>query len=175
MQIFFLSAIDVNSRSLQTYGKECFYLDTNSNTSLAWSSMTDMPAARAHFPFVTYGRAAYAIGGYYGSGEFKLVIVGICVTRKSFPPCSRVDRWSETEGWQQMASYPVNTHRHCAAADEGRDRIYVVGGVNDRHRVSYYRPSTNTWHGFTSTWLQVHLLTYTCHTPDYRCTTLHAG
>ena len=92
--------------------------------------MESMPAARGYFEFVTYGDAAYAIAGYYGSGEFQ-----------------RVDRWSTETGWVQMANYPIPNHRFCAVADEGNDRIYGLGGVTTsyNYKAYYYTPTTNSW------------------------------
>ena len=46
-----------------------------------------------------------------------------------------------------MADYPHDNHRFCAVADEGRDRIYTVGGVHHKNHNYYYTVSTNSWTG----------------------------
>lgn len=76
---------------------------------------------------MTYGAAAYAIAGY-NSGEI-----------------SAVDRWTEHAGWEAVASYPRASHRMCAVADEGHDKIYGLGGVNNRYAAYEYTVSTDKW------------------------------
>ena len=48
---------------------------------------------RAYYELLTYGSAAYALAGYNGYGEI-----------------SNVDRWTEQDGWQAMASAPLANH-----------------------------------------------------------------
>ena len=46
-----------------------------------------------------------------------------------------------------MANYPHPNHRFCAAADEGHDRIYTVGGWTTAYRNNsyYYNVKANYW------------------------------
>ena len=108
----------------------CYSLDTNSDMPL-WNIMDGMLMPRAYYELITYGDAAFAIAGYNG------------VT--AIP---NVDRWTSKNGWQAMASYPLSVDRLCAVADEGRGRIFSMGGANSMGVVSrsfYYTVSTNTW------------------------------
>merc|ERR1712013_931472 len=57
-----------SGQNIQTYGHQCFHLDTNSSEPV-WEAMDDMPIKRAYFEFETYGDAAYAIAGHNGDGE----------------------------------------------------------------------------------------------------------
>ena len=122
-----------SGQNIQTYGHQCFHLDTNSSEPV-WEAMDDMPIKRAYFEFETYGDAAYAIAGHNGDGEI-----------------SRVDRYTRTNGWEQMANYPHDNHRFCAVADEGHDRIYSLGGSTKAHRKNayYYNVKANSWSGMT--------------------------
>jgi hypothetical protein len=115
----------------------CFWLDTNSNTPV-WNAMSPMPSARSWFQLITYGDAMFAIGGWRSGAATNLV-----------------DRWTLTQGWVNMASYPtLNIHRYCAVADEGYDAIYVLGGLvctpgcGNTNQVFKYTISTDTWSGF---------------------------
>jgi hypothetical protein len=90
----------------------CHYLDTN-QVNPAWTVMPSMPRARGDFPFVTYGDTAFAIGGY-SSGVY----------------LNQMDRWTRTKGWVTVAPYPaVGLRMHCGVADEGYDKIYILGGI----------------------------------------------
>ena len=118
-----------------TYEKTCHFLDTNQE-SPSWATMADMPMQRGYFEFITYGDAAYAIGGYHGS-YYR----------------TRVDRWTLKQGWQQMDNYPVKIGRHCAVADEGYNKIYSMGGrrtysgtsTEEYDRAFVYYVKENNW------------------------------
>ena len=112
----------------------CHQLDTNSD-SPSWSTMTGMPIARAYFDFVTYAGAAFAIAGHDGGA------------------LNRVDRYTPSEGWKQVASTPIPNHRYCGVADESYNYIYILGGDNGAEILSTayrYQVSSNAWQGFTS-------------------------
>jgi hypothetical protein len=100
--------------------------------------MAPMPVPRGQFKLITYGDAMYAIGGNAEVGW-----------------TNRVDRWTMTQGWVNMANYPkANIYAHCAVADEGYDAIYVLGGIYcasgcyQTAAVYKYTVSTDTWNGF---------------------------
>ncbi len=114
----------------------CFWLDTNTTTPL-WSTMTPMLVPRSRFQLITFGDAMYAIGGH------------------AVQKTNRVDRWSLTQGWVNMANYPnVNIYAHCAVADEGYDSIYVLGGIYctsqcyETNAAYKYKVSTDSWTNF---------------------------
>jgi hypothetical protein len=99
--------------------------------------MASMPVSRAQYKLITYGDAMYAIGG------------------AAVQQTNRVDRWTMTQGWVNMASYPnVNIYGYCAVADEGYDAIYVLGGIYcangcyQTNAVYKYIVSTDTWTSF---------------------------
>ena len=112
------------------YLSSCFSLNTN-EYSPEWSTMASMPINRGYYEFTTYGDAAFAIGGHNG-GDL-----------------TQVDRWTTSNGWETMASYPVPIHRHCAVSDPGYDRIYSMAG-NSRSNAYYYTISTNSWSSMPS-------------------------
>jgi hypothetical protein len=97
-----------------------------------------MPVPRGQFKLITYGDAMYAIGGNAEVGW-----------------TNRVDRWTMTQGWVNMANYPsANIYAHCAVADEGYDAIYGLGGIycaNGCYQTAAtykYTVSTDTWTSF---------------------------
>jgi hypothetical protein len=99
--------------------------------------MAKMLIPRAEFTLVTYGDAVFAIGGERPEAT------------------NQVDRWTLSQGWVNMASYPmINIARHCSAADEGYDTIYVMGGIirypgpSAISQVNKYTVSTDTWSSF---------------------------
>jgi N-acetylneuraminic acid mutarotase len=119
--------------------KTCNFLDTN-QVNPTWETMEAMPRARGDFPFVTYGDAAFAIGGY-ASGIY----------------LNQMDRWTRTKGWLTVAPYPAAGLRmHCGVADEGFDKIYSLGGIRcdsynyctSLNEAYQYTVSTNTWSTF---------------------------
>ena len=114
----------------QYYDNLCYTINTN-EISPVWYSMASMPIVRGEFQFVTYGDAAFAIGGY-NNGFI-----------------SRVDRWTKSQGWVTVASYPRFISRFCAVADEGKDKIYSMGGITDPgvliSDMYEYKVSTNQW------------------------------
>jgi hypothetical protein len=121
----------------------CEYLDTNKEDA-AWNSMASMPVARADFPLVTYGDAAFAIGGVASDTYLR-----------------QVDRWTQTYGWVTVTPYPgPGLSQHCAVADEGYDKIYSLGGFRCTSTTSsscsksneayQYTVSTDKWVTFSS-------------------------
>ena len=125
------------------YGKPaestCVYLDTQQENPV-WTSMPSMPVDRGDFPLVTYGDAAFAIGG---------VAAGVYL--------KQVDRWTKSLGWVTVAAYPgLGLSRHCAVADEGYDKIYSLGSYRcnpmctEQAEAYQYVVSTNTWSPFPS-------------------------
>ena len=79
---------------------------------------------------------SYAIGGQDYIGGWRAI--------------SHVHRITKTgASWETRANYPFEVQAHCAAADEGFDRIYILGGKDysnrKRSEVYYYTVSSNTW------------------------------
>ena len=109
------------------YESTCHQLDTNSD-SPAWTTMASMPTARGYYQLVTFSDAAYALVGYNGGSYI-----------------SRVDRWTVSKGWEEMASYPITNGRHCAVADEDKFRIYSMGGNSRKTKSYYYKVHSNSW------------------------------
>jgi hypothetical protein len=122
----------------------CWWLDTNAQNPV-WNRMASMLIPRSSFQLIAYGDAMFAICG---------------LTPES---TSQVDRWTFTQGWVNVASYPgINLNRHCAVADEGYDTIYVLGGIicspgcNSISSAYKYTVSTDTWSSFPSLPLNRH-------------------
>ena len=118
----------------------CYWLDTSLSSPI-WNSMESMLIARSHFQLITYGDAMYAIGG----------------VSSPLPNTNQVDRWTQTQGWVNMANYPnINIYAHCAVADDNYDAIYVTVGIYcangngcwQYNNVYKYVVSTDTWVGF---------------------------
>ena len=110
------------------YESTCHQLDTNAD-SPSWSTMASMPTARGYYELLTFSDAVFAIAGWNGGSYI-----------------SRVDRWTKSTGWEEMASYPISTGRHCAVADETNNRIYSMGGNSRENRFYMYVVSSNTWY-----------------------------
>ena len=91
--------------------------------------MDSMPVKRFKFKFITYGAAAYAIGG---KGEQDFFI-------------KRVDVWTKGGGWNEVSELPSVSNGICAVADEGYGRIYVMGGYRTKS-VFYLDVVHHTWH-----------------------------
>ena len=112
------------------YDNLCFTLNTN-QYSPRWYTMSKMPIARGEFVLTSYGDVAFAVGGW--NNDY----------------ISRVDRWTESKGWEMVASYPTGISRFCAVADKGYDTLYVLGGVQtggySYGGVYAYKVSTNVW------------------------------
>jgi hypothetical protein len=117
------------------YESTCNYLDTDQVNSV-WTPIQSMPVARADFPLVTYGDAIFAIAGAASSSSY----------------LNRVDRWTKTLGWIQVAPFPASVSMHCAVADEPYDTIYSLAGraigpygPSPSYTASKYTVSTNRW------------------------------
>ena len=106
----------------------CYYLDTNTYEP-RWITMPNMPVKRWRFFFITYGAAAFALGGRGENGDY----------------LKRVDMWTNGRGWNEVSELPTEPNGFCAVADEGYDRIYVLGGVQTK-AVFYLSVSDGTWH-----------------------------
>ena len=117
-----------------TETSSCFILNTNEDNP-GWYSMASMPINRNNFGFVTFGDAAFAIGGISTTSSW----------------ISQVDRWTKSKGWETMASYPIAVTGLCAVADHGYDQIFGIGGKFGKmsshvtNQVYAYSVSKNQW------------------------------
>ena len=115
----------------------CFYLDTNTpQESPSWIQMDDMLYPRRGFAFVTYGDVAFAFGG----NDDKIIR-------------AQVDKWTESKGWEISKPLPKGLQDHCGVADEGHNRIYILGGYSGANNKNayYYDVVTDTWVTMPST------------------------
>ena len=125
---------------------DCKKLDMNER-SPSWTNFVNLPQRRRDFPLVRYDDYMYAVAGYnYGGGSTCLNDV------------YRIK--ADGSSWEARASLPYSIHRHCGVADQGHDRIYIVGGHDcsvSRAEVYYYTISANTWtHHSTLPWGAAH-------------------
>ena len=99
-----------------------------------WTTLADMPTARAFFSTSVIDSVIYAIGGTIDAG--------------SFQPLSTVEAYdSATDTWTTLADMPTARHSLSTAVVDGI--IYAIGG-SDRtflgfSTVEAYNPTTNTW------------------------------
>lgn len=114
-----------------------------------WTSKKPMPTKRQYFAIATYQNKIYVIGGQsgYNSAEDLRILTAV---NEVYDPA--------TDTWETKA--PMPTPRFYLSANTVNDKIYLIGGLNDKDYnppiiVSdlneVYDPQTDTWSTKTPT------------------------
>ena len=116
------------------FEKSCFMFETNKPFQ-EWQEIDSMIDARVGGIMLTYGDAAYAIGGANASG-FSNVF-------------NNVEKWTEAKGWESSTKFPVKVINQCGVADERFGNLFVGGGRITFKNLNYdwykYTVADNKW------------------------------
>ncbi len=104
--------------------KSCFKFETN-QPHQNWQEIDSMIDARANAVMLSYGDAAYAIGGVTEDGK----------------STDKVEKWTELNGWESCSKIPINVRGHCGVADERFGNLFVGGGRKGESKTIIY----NDW------------------------------
>ena len=93
---------------------KCFKFETNMSNQ-TWTEIDSLDKPTTQGLLLSYADAAYLSGGFIGIGKER--------TRTG-----RTLRWTEKDGWSQLASFESNIEMHCGVTDDRYGNLFVGGG-----------------------------------------------